>query len=95
MSAIKEIRCLVSGRVTGVMYRDFVCRKARRLKLVGTVQNVERGLVRVVARGDETSLNQFIVYLNRGSLPSKVDQVEVNWRAPRPEPTFADFKIIY
>lgn len=82
MSEIKEIECLISGRVTGVMFRDFVCRKARRLGLSGTVQNLPDHNVRVVAQGDEASLQQLISYLKRGSLFSKVEKVETIWREP-------------
>jgi len=94
MSEIKEIECSIIGRVTGVMFRDFVCRQARRFGLIGTVQNQPDRTVRVVAQGDETSLRQLISELNRGSIFSNVEKVEVIWRAPI-RASEKKFKIIY
>ena len=86
---MKEIECLVRGRVTGVMFRDFVERRARQLGLVGTVENLSVGQagrvdqsVRVVAQGETKTLREFISYLERGSFLSQVDKVEVFWREP-------------
>lgn len=93
MPEVKEIECLVRGRVIGVMFRDFVRRQARRLGLTGTVQNLSDGSVRVIARGDESSLRQLVSYLERGSLWSKVEKVEVNWRQPTGE--IDSFRITY
>ena len=87
------VESIVRGRVTGVMFRDFVRRKARRLGLLGTVQNLADGSVRVVAQGDESSLQQLISYLEQGSLWSKVEKVEVVWFVSR-RSQFDDFRII-
>ena len=97
MSEIKEIECLIYGRVTGVMFRDFVRRQARRLGLAGTVQNTADRAVRVIARGEVSSLQRLIGYLKQGSLWSKVEKVEVLWRAPvvGEYRTTGDFQIIY
>jgi len=93
MSEERAIECLISGRVTDVMFRDFVCRRARRLGLVGTVENTPIRQVRVLAQGDEASLRQLISYLNRGPLFSKVGKVETVWREPTSG--FKSFKILY
>ena len=77
---LKEIKCLVSGRVQGVMYRDFVKRQARWRELTGTVENLKDGRVRVVACGDQAPLREFVERLKRGSLFSRVDSVDVEWR---------------
>jgi len=63
-----------------VMFRDFVCRKARLLAIVGTVRNLDDGTVEVVAQGDKAELEKFIDYLHKGSLFSQVDDVAVTWR---------------
>lgn len=90
---MKEIECLVSGRVTGVFFRDFVQQQASKLGLLGTVENLPGRTVRVVAQGDESSLRQLISCLERGSFWSRVDKVEVVWREPAPE--FNGFRILY
>lgn len=89
----KEIDAVVSGRVQLVMYRDFAQRKARKLGIVGTVQNVSDGTVHVVAQGEESVLKKYITYLNTGSILSKVSHVDVVWHEPTR--TFSDFTIVF
>lgn len=92
---MKEIECLISGRVTGVMFRDFVRRKALSLTLAGTVQNQTEGRVIVIAQGDESVLHQLISYLEQGSFWSKVEKVEVAWREPAAAEKLSGFRILY
>jgi len=73
----KQLKAIVTGRVQMVMYRDFAQRKARRLGLVGTVQNLKDGSVEVVVEGEETILDEYIKYLNKGSILSKVRNVRI------------------
>ena len=81
MKEIKEIECLVRGRVQGVMYRDFARRQARQRSISGTVQNLSDGSVKVIAQGDEPSLQEFIARLRRGPFLSHIGSIEVLWRA--------------
>ena len=37
---IKQIECVIIGRVQLVMFRDFARRKARKLGIAGTVENL-------------------------------------------------------
>lgn len=89
----KQLQATIIGRVQMVMYRDFAQRKARKLGLVGTVQNQKDGSVQVVAEGDEQRLNEYIKYLNRGSILSKVKNVRISWFEPSGQ--FTDFLILY
>ena len=89
----EEIRCIVSGRVQLVMYRDFAQRNARTLDVVGTVQNLENGTVEVVAQGTPDQLKQYIEKLNEGSILSRVEDVAVDWRSTKN--TYDDFTIKY
>ncbi len=91
MVETKEVFCIIRGRVQMVMFRDFVCRKARRMGIVGFVKNRDDGTVEVLAQGHEGHLRKFIDLLNRGSLLSRVDQVEVQWREPAMN--FSNFSI--
>mgnify|MGYP001560276488 CR=1 FL=1 len=75
----ERLEAIVSGRVQLVMYRDFVTRKARGLKLVGEVQNLPDGTVRVVAEGPRQTLEVYVEKLKRGSLLSNVESVETTW----------------
>lgn len=90
---IKQIECRVIGRVQLVMFRDFAQRKARKLGVVGTVENLSDGTVRVIAQGSEEKLLKFISYLEKGAILAKVETVSVEWSVP--QKSFEDFKIIY
>ena len=89
----KTIRVIVSGRVQMVMYRDFAQRKARRLGIVGTVRNLDNGTVEVVAQGTEEILNRYLTKLRRGSVLSRVADVQVSWIESNAE--FSEFGIVY
>jgi len=77
---MERIEAIVSGRVQMVMYRDFAQRKARGLKLVGEVQNLPNGTVRVIAEGERKDLERYIGKLRRGPLLADVSGVEVSWK---------------
>jgi len=88
----KEIHLIVSGRVQGVLFRDYTRRKAKKLGLFGWVKNLPDGTVEIVAQGEEEHLKEFLKKIKRGSLPSKVERVNVEWREPRN--TFESFEMI-
>jgi len=90
---LRQLRCTVSGRVQGVLYRDFTRRSAGNFNLTGFVRNLEDGAVEVVAEGDEAKLKEFLDDLKKGSLFSKVKDINTEWREP--EGKFSDFKIIH
>ena len=81
------------GRVQMVMFRDFTRRGALALGLKGTVKNNPDGSVAIVAEGPETALEKLLVRIRTGSLLSKVENVEVEWKEPTGE--YADFIIAY
>lgn len=90
---LRQIECIISGRVHGVLYRDFTRRRARHYGLVGMVENISDGTVHLVAQGGESELQNYIMDLKRGSMFSRVDAVEVEWSSA--EQTFQDFTIHY
>ncbi len=75
----KRLECQVTGRVQLVMFRDFVCRKARARGITGTVKNNPDGSVSVTAEGSEEALKNFIVLIRKGSVLSRVEHVEEKW----------------
>lgn len=91
---MKELQARVVGRVQRVMFRDFVVRNAKRLGVVGEVQNNRDGSVRVLAQGDEERIEKLVQQLHRGSLFSRVDTVETTWQDIE-APTHDDFVIIF
>ncbi|MCR4328215.1 MAG: acylphosphatase [Patescibacteria group bacterium] len=89
----RRLECCVRGRVQLVMYRDFTKRNARRLGIVGTVQNMNNGSVHVVAEGEEDALRKFLSRLHKGPIFARVDKVEETWNKATGE--FKTFEIIY
>lgn len=89
----KQCVCIISGHVQGIMFRDFTYRAAKKLALVGTVENLSNGTVKVVVQGDETKLNELLLQLKKGPAFAKVKEVVVNFQEP--VDTFSDFKIVY
>lgn len=93
----KELFCVVRGKVQGVMFRDFVQRKAQGLNIVGTVENKTDGSVEVIAVGEEENLQKLLALLRKGPLLTriklKIDNVEAKF--DEPAKNFPDFKIIY
>ncbi len=75
----ERLEATVSGRVQMVMYRDFAMRKARGLKLVGEVQNLSDGTVRVIAEGPRAQLEAYVAKLWKGSVLARVTHVEVDF----------------
>ncbi len=87
-----EIQCLVTGKVQGVGYRNFIEAAVAELGLVGYVRNNEDGSVSVMAQGEPDTLRQFVEYLHEGSLLSKVDGVSVEWGTAKE--TYDDFLLL-
>ena len=90
---VKQIECVITGRVQLVMFRDFAQRKARKLGVVGSVENLPDGSVKVLAQGSEENLLKFIFYLKKGPILAKVQDISVSWTEAGE--FFQDFKIVY
>ncbi len=71
----------VSGMVQGVGYRYFCYRKANDLGITGWVKNQPDGSVLVLAEGDRSAIEVFIVELKIGPSASSVSDVNVEWRS--------------
>ena len=89
----QEIKCIITGRVQVVMFRDFTKRKAQTLNIVGTVRNVDDGSIEVIAQGSTEDLKEFVSHLEKGPLLAHVAHVDIVWEEPYD--TFSSFNIIY
>jgi acylphosphatase len=88
------IRAVVRGRVQGVGFRDHVEYRARLLCLTGYVRNLEgHRSVEVIAEGPREKLEQLIEHLHDGPRMSRVDAVDIEWRAPTG--AYADFRTAF
>ncbi len=89
----KRLECEIKGRVQMVMFRDFVCRKAKRLVLTGNIQNMDNGTVYVIAEGEQGELLKLLEFLNKGSILSKVVEVKESWKEAKGD--LSKFNILY
>jgi acylphosphatase len=77
---IRRLEAVVSGRVQGVGFREFVRREAVARALTGYVRNSDDGRnVEVVAEGDAASLEDLERVLHEGPRFSRVERVETSY----------------
>jgi acylphosphatase len=79
MNKIRRADILVKGEVQGVGYRDVVFKIARKLKIVGFVENTKPYDVRIIAEGEKENLDKFIEQIKIEEHPILVDEVDVTF----------------
>jgi acylphosphatase len=89
---IKEINCIIKGKVQMVMFRDFVQKQAFLLDIKGEVRNLNDGTVEVIAQGLERKLKLLIEQIKKGSALAEIEDIIIRWSDP--EKKFKDFKIV-
>jgi acylphosphatase len=75
-------RYVVTGRVQGVGYRNFVEYTARKLGLSGFVRNLRNGNVEVFAMGAPEKLSELRKALAKGPMMARVSGVSEEPSAP-------------
>jgi acylphosphatase len=88
----KRVQLLVRGRVQGTFFRAATQREARRLGVVGWVQNRNDGSVEIVAEGEEDAIKEIMLWAQHGPTAARVENVDVRWRGYTGE--FAEFRIV-
>lgn len=81
---------LVSGRVQGIGFREWVRRTARSHGVRGWVRNREDGRVEAVATAEAEILERFESVLRGGSAISRIESLETS---DVEETLFADFEV--
>ena len=82
---------VIEGRVQGVGYRDYACRRASGLGLGGWVMNLRDGRVRLRAEGPRGRIEELVRALENGPPLARVERVAIQWIPPAG--TFADFDV--
>ncbi len=75
---IRGVKLLISGRVQGVYFRLFAQKKAKQLGINGYAKNLVDGRVEIMAQADNSSIESFIKWSNKGPIIARVDEVEVS-----------------
>ncbi|HZX11414.1 MAG TPA: acylphosphatase [Acidobacteriota bacterium] len=76
---MERARIFISGRVQGVLFRDFTQRMASSLGVTGWVKNLPDGRVEVLAEGEKSKINQLIKNLRQGPRMARVEDLDVEW----------------
>jgi acylphosphatase len=76
---MQYVKLIVSGRVQMVRFRVFVVSIAKKLNIIGTVENLPDGTVQIEAWGESQQLKELIVRVHKGSTLSRVDNVVEFW----------------
>ncbi len=79
-----SVRCLVSGRVQGVWYRDSTRRQAERLGISGSARNLADGRVEVIAYGQRDDVDLLMAWLHQGPPDARVTSVSCEELADQP-----------
>ncbi len=79
-TAVVSLHAIVTGRVQGVNFRDFVYGRAISLGLTGYVRNLpDMRSVEVVAEGQRERLERLLEHLGGGPRGARVHSVDVQW----------------
>ena len=73
---------IISGRVQGVLFRDFAAQHARMFGVVGEAENMADETLRIHAEGEREKLDAFLLMLKEGPPSAHVDEVTVSWLQP-------------
>jgi acylphosphatase len=80
MAKPAALRVVVSGRVQGVMFRDFTRHQAEGLGLTGYVRNLPDGrAVEVEAEGERARLEKFLEIVRQGPPRAVVENISPSW----------------
>ena len=74
-----KLHVIISGKVQGVFYRDFIQKNANALGITGWVRNNPDGTVEVVAEGEKTPLESLLEKCKEGPGGAVATNVQVEW----------------
>ena len=83
---------LISGRVQGVGFRNYLRSKARKLNVYGWVTNAQNGWVEAEFEGQKDKIDQMIKYSKHGPFLAKVSSVKIEWK--KEDGKYTSFEVI-
>lgn len=70
-------RCIISGRVQGVFYRQGTLEKAQEIGVKGWVRNLNTGQVEALICGEVEQVEMLCNWLHQGPSAAQVDKVDI------------------
>ena len=81
-------RVVITGRVQGVGYRDWMMEEAMRLGVHGWVRNRRNGAVEALVAGEEAAVQALLLLCRRGPRLARVDDIAEDFAEAPAEPGF-------
>lgn len=81
-------RVVISGRVQGVGYRDWLCAQAEALGVAGWVRNRPDGAVEALIDGEEGAVQELLRACRRGPRHAQVTDIDEKLSEPPEQPGF-------
>ena len=76
-TTMKKTIAIAKGKVQGVGFRMYTQNKAEELGVVGFVQNLDDGTVKIVAAGEDNKVDALIDWAKSGSPAAEVDNLQI------------------
>jgi len=89
---LSRARITIYGVVQGVGFRYFTLRIARKLGLVGYVQNLKNGSVEIMVEGEKRTILKLIEEVRIGPPGASVENLKIVWETPKED--YKDFLIL-
>jgi acylphosphatase len=86
------IHVLISGKVQGVGFRQFIKHQANKLNILGWVKNLPDGRVEAVFTGDNSGLEKLIEICRKGPFLAEVSDIKIEDLPDQPYDTFEIIK---
>lgn len=82
-------RLIISGRVQGVGFREWMVTRAQAVGVHGWVRNRRDGTVEALVHGDDAAVEEFVRACRRGPRAAEVTSIEEEFCEPPAEPGFS------
>lgn len=79
MKRMKHLSIKISGKVQGVFFRVSTKEFVDKIGITGWVKNESNGTVSIQAEGNVESLEQLLLWCQKGSNGAKIENVEHKW----------------
>ena len=73
---MKKVQAIASGKVQGVGFRMYTQTQAEQLGVVGFVQNLIDGTVKIVAAGEDNQVDALMDWAKSGSPAAEVKDIQ-------------------